>query len=221
MGVKCCLLIPRTPFWCFQSTHFNLSIPITIHRDNGSILITFNCLANNDAAFPNEQTIVLDYSVFNITLEDHLGQDRHLVQEIDVIVSSPPRYGQLNNHVRDARNIITFKLVELEQGEIEYQFANQTENDSFSWIFQYGNSSVGPFQLQIPVPEINVHCIGRIWGVSQPKLLSFISKGQLWKDERFSRVSHPCLSPIWLAHKPTRIQFNEHYSHKLYTNGLE
>ena len=106
--------------------------------------------------FPTNR-LVLDYSVFNITLEDHLGQDRHLVQEIDVIVSFPPRYGQLNNHVRGARNITTFKLVELEQGEIEYQFANQTDNDSFSWIFQYGSSSVGPFQLQISVPEINVH----------------------------------------------------------------
>jgi hypothetical protein len=123
----------------------------------------FNCLANTDAASPDEQTVMIDYSVFNVTLEDHLGQERLLVQDIDVIVSSPPRYGQFNNRVRGAISITTFKLVELEQGEIEYQFANQitiTENDSFSWTFQYGNSSVGPFHLQIcfgPIPEISVH----------------------------------------------------------------
>ena len=121
-----------------------------------------NCLANIDAVTPDQLTVTIDYSVFNIMLEDHLGQDGHLVHEIDVIVSPPPRYGQFNNRVRGTRNITTFELVELEQGEIEYQFTNQTtttDSDNFSWEFRHGSSSAGPFQFQIciipvPIPEI-------------------------------------------------------------------
>ena len=121
-----------------------------------------NCLANIDAATSDQLIVTIDYSVFNIMLEDHLGQDGHLVHEIEVIVSPPPRYGQFNNRVRGKINITTFELAELEQGEIEYQFTNQTtttDSDSFSWEFQYGSSSAGPFQLQIciipvPIPEI-------------------------------------------------------------------
>ena len=122
-----------------------------------------NCLANIDAATPDQLTVMINYSMFfSIMLEDHLGQDGHLVHEIDVIVSPPPRYGQFNNRVRGARDITTFKLVELEQGEIEYQFANQTtttDSDTFSWEFRYGHSVAGPFPLQIciipvPIPDI-------------------------------------------------------------------
>ena len=104
------------------------------------------------------------------------------------------------------------------QGEIEYQFANQTDNDSFSLTFQYGSSSVGPFQLQIPVPEINVHacghCIGGVWG----GVVNLKSSHLLAKDNcggmNDSLVYHILVSP----HKPIHIQFNEHYSYKLHTN---
>ncbi len=44
IGVGCCL-IPRTPSWCFQSSHSNLSIPTTLYH-NGSILISFNLQPN-------------------------------------------------------------------------------------------------------------------------------------------------------------------------------
>ena len=104
--------------------------------------------------------------MFNIMLEDHLGQDGHLVHEINVSVSNFPLYGQFNNPLRDRRNITTFRVVELEQGEIEYQFANQTtitSSDSFSWTFRFGSSSAGPFQLQIcinPIPIPNIDHIG-------------------------------------------------------------
>ena len=121
-----------------------------------------NCLADIDAATPGQLTVTIDYSMFSIMLEDHLGQDGNLVHEIDVIISPPPRYGQFNNRVRSRGNITSFKLAELEQGEIEYQFANQTtttDSDSFSWEFRYGHSVAGPFSLQIciipvPIPEI-------------------------------------------------------------------
>ncbi len=123
---------------------------------------SLNCLANIDAATPDQLTVSIDYSMFSVMLEDHLGQDGNLVHDIDVIISPPPRYGWFNNRVRGTRNITTFKLVELEQGEIEYQFANQTtttDSDSFSWEFRYGHSTEGPFPLQIciipvPIPEI-------------------------------------------------------------------
>ena len=148
-----------------------------------------NCLANIDAATPDQLTVTIDYSMFSIMLEDHLGQDRNLVHEIDVFVSPPPRYGQFNNRVRGTRNITTFKLVELEQREIEYQFANQTtttDSDRFSWEFRYGHSVEGPFPLQIciipvPIPEI-VH-IG-IASVAFGGMINLDSSHLLARDNR-------------------------------------
>ena len=139
--------------------------PIRIEAEPRNLTVEIsgsNCLANIDAATPDQLTVSIDYSMFSVMLEDHLGQDGNLVHEIDVFVSPPPRYGQFNNRVRGTRNITTFKLVELEQREIEYQFANQTtttDSDRFSWEFRYGHSIEGPFPFQIciipvPIPEI-------------------------------------------------------------------
>lgn len=148
--------------------HFRLSFSmqsIEIRAEPLNLTVEISdssCLAHIDAATPNQLTVTIDYSMFSIMLEDHLGQDGHLVHEINVSVTDLPRYGQFNNPVRGRSGITTFKLVELEQGEIEYQFANQTtttSSDGFSWTFQYGSSSAGPFQFQIcinpvPIPEI-------------------------------------------------------------------
>ena len=120
-----------------------------------------DCLASIDASL-QQLAVTIDYTVFGIMLEDHLGQDGNLVPEIIVTISSPPLYGQFNNRVRMERNITAFTVAELELAEIEYRFTKQsttTFRDDFSLMFQYGSSSVGPFPLQIciipvPIPEI-------------------------------------------------------------------
>ena len=76
VGTKCCL-IPRTPSWCFQSSHSNLSIPTTLYL-NGSILISFNLQAYADGLVLFTQT---DSSQFlQLYLSGH---------NLSLVISSP------------------------------------------------------------------------------------------------------------------------------------
>ena len=71
IGTECCL-VPRTPMWCFQSTHSNVSIPTTLN-DNTSIQISFNLQAIADGLvlfsemYPS-QFLYLQLSGHNLTL---------------------------------------------------------------------------------------------------------------------------------------------------------
>ena len=118
------------------------------------------CLANIDATI-KPLTVTLDHTAFRIMLQDHHGQDRNLVPDINVTISSPPQFGQFNNKVTGERDVNKFKVMDLEEDTIEYHFVNQnitTYSDNFSWTFQYGNSAVS-LQLQIcvrpiPIPQV-------------------------------------------------------------------
>ena len=70
IGTECCP-IPRTPMWCFQSVHSNLSIPDVLH-DNHSILISFNLQAVADGLVlyvqTKSQSLHLTLSGHNLSL---------------------------------------------------------------------------------------------------------------------------------------------------------
>ena len=132
-----------------------IPLKLTVERQSSG------CLANIDATL-EQLAVTIHRDAFVIMIQDHLGQDKNLVPDINVTVSAPPQYGQFNNRVLGERRVSTFTVMALEEGAIEYLFANQsttTFSDEFSWTFQYGSSVVGPLQLQIcispiPVPEI-------------------------------------------------------------------
>lgn len=135
-----------------QAVPFNL----TVERRDSS------CLANIDATL-EQLAITVQPEAFSIMLHDHFGEDRDLVPDVNVNISSPPRYGQFRNKAASGElNVNRFTVRNLQQGEIEYRFANQsttTFSDDFSWTFTYGSSVVGPLQLQIcvspvPIPRI-------------------------------------------------------------------
>lgn len=132
-----------------------IPLKLTVERQNPG------CLANIDATL-EQLAVTIQYSAFNFTLQNRMGQDRNLVPEINVTVSSSPQYGQFNNIVSGELGLSKFTVGALMEDAIEYHFANQsttTFSDEFSWTFQYGSSVVGPLQFQIcispiPIPQI-------------------------------------------------------------------
>lgn len=78
IGTDCCL-IPITPIWCFQYSHSNLSVPISLH-DNSSIQISFKLQAVADGLIlftdiSASQSLRLYLSENNLTLVVSNSQD--------------------------------------------------------------------------------------------------------------------------------------------------
>ena len=147
-----------------------------------------SCLASVDAT-SETPSAVIEHTTFSIMLQDHFGENRNIVPEVNVTVSSPPLYGQFNNRDTGEENVSTFTVLNLQEDVIEYSLSvkNTTENDEFTWTFQYGNSVVDLLHLSvcispIPIPRI-VHtkpgtvAVGGMLNLDETYLLAEDNRG--------------------------------------------
>ncbi len=86
VGIECCL-IPKTPSWCFQSSHSNLSIPTTLFH-SGSIQISFNLRAHSDGLVlfsrtDSSQSLHLSLSGRNLSLIVSNSQEDSSTEVLD------------------------------------------------------------------------------------------------------------------------------------------
>ena len=135
-------------------------------------------------------------SQFAFSMLDRFGENSNLVPFVDVMVSTPPRYGQLykvtyKTDFTNASRVHVSKFTEsdLKMRRIEYHFSNQsviTRQDSFDLDFRYGHSVVRNVSVKVcinPIPLPDVVLIQSAF-VSQEGLSSINSTHLLANDTR-------------------------------------